>query len=92
MTQHLSIADAVIAFSRNDLHGLKSRIEGLGKNSHKCAIVYGKLPPEVRSGQAKLFNDRDSGASVLVASDAVGMGLNLYAPLAFHRNESPFLF
>jgi len=65
----------VIAFSRNDLHGLKGRIEALKK--HKCAIVYGKLPPEVRSGQAKLFNDKDSGADILVASDAVGMGLNL---------------
>lgn len=35
------------------------------------------LFPETRSQQAKLFNDPDSGFDVLVASDAVGMGLNL---------------
>ena len=28
--------------------------------------------------QAKLFNDPNSGYDVLVASDAVGMGLNLW--------------
>jgi ATP-dependent RNA helicase SUPV3L1/SUV3 len=39
--------------------------------------VYGSLPPETRSTQAALFNDRNSGYDVLVASDAIGMGLNL---------------
>jgi hypothetical protein len=32
---------------------------------------------ETRALQAKSFNDPDSGIDVLVASDAVGMGLNL---------------
>ncbi|CAG8837197.1 10071_t:CDS:2, partial [Racocetra persica] len=32
---------------------------------------------ETRSQQAKLFNDPNSGFDVLVASDAIGMGLNL---------------
>ena len=40
-------------------------------------MVYGALPPEMRRTQARLFNDPDSGYDVLVASDAVGMGLNL---------------
>ena len=44
---------------------------------HKCCVVYGALPPETRTQQAKLFNDPNSGYDVLVASDAVGMGLNL---------------
>ena len=44
---------------------------------HKCCVVYGALPPETRTQQAKLFNDPGSGYDVLVASDAVGMGLNL---------------
>ena len=49
--------------------------------------VYGALPPEARRAQAALFNgqggaDRESAAAraparVLVATDAVGMGLNL---------------
>ena len=44
---------------------------------HRCCVVYGALPPETRRQQAQLFNSAGSGYSVLVASDAVGMGLNL---------------
>jgi hypothetical protein len=44
----------------------------------RCAVIYGGLPPEARSEQARLFNDPKSGYDVLVASDAVGMGLNLH--------------
>jgi hypothetical protein len=43
-------------------------------------MVYGALPPESRRTQAALFNARADvwpRTSVLVASDAVGMGLNL---------------
>jgi ATP-dependent RNA helicase SUPV3L1/SUV3 len=40
-------------------------------------VVYGALPPEMRRLQARLFNDPSSRYDVLVASDAVGMGLNL---------------
>lgn len=32
---------------------------------------------ETRALQAKHFNDPDSGYDVMIASDAVGMGLNL---------------
>lgn len=39
--------------------------------------MYGNLPPETRVGQAALFNDPKSPYDVLVASDAIGMGLNL---------------
>jgi ATP-dependent RNA helicase SUPV3L1/SUV3 len=37
----------------------------------------GGLPPEARRKQAELFSAADSGFDVLVASDAIGMGLNL---------------
>jgi len=40
-------------------------------------VVYGALPPEMRRMQARLFNEPGNGYDVLVASDAVGMGLNL---------------
>lgn len=35
------------------------------------------MPSETRSTQARLFNDPNSGFDILVASDAIGMGLNL---------------
>lgn len=40
-------------------------------------MVYGALPPETRRQQARLFNEADNDFNLLVASDAVGMGLNL---------------
>lgn len=46
-------------------------------SKHRCCVVYGALPPETRTQQAKLFNELDNGYTVLVASDAIGMGLNL---------------
>ncbi|EFJ15262.1 hypothetical protein SELMODRAFT_422950 [Selaginella moellendorffii] len=42
-----------------------------------CSVVYGSLPPETRTKQAERFNKADEDFSILVASDAIGMGLNL---------------
>jgi ATP-dependent RNA helicase SUPV3L1/SUV3 len=42
----------------------------------RTCIVYGALPAETRRQQARLFNDPQSGANVLIASDAIGLGLN----------------
>ncbi|KAJ7778826.1 P-loop containing nucleoside triphosphate hydrolase protein [Mycena maculata] len=67
--------DAIVAFSRSAIFALKRQVES--KTDMKCAVVYGKLPPEIRSEQAALFNDRETGYDVLIGSDAIGMGLNL---------------
>lgn len=40
-----------------------------------CSMIYGGLPPETRRSQAEHFNNGTN--QVLVATDAVGMGLNL---------------
>lgn len=70
--------DCVVAFSRKKLFQLKNEIEVATKHKGiKCCIVYGGLPPDARREQARLFNDETSGWNVLVASDAIGMGLNL---------------
>lgn len=67
--------DCVVSFSRSGIFAMKKMIEE--KTGLRCAVVYGALPPETRAEQAKLFNEEGSGVDVLVASDAVGMGLNL---------------
>jgi len=67
--------DCVVTFSRRNIFALKRSIEE--QTGRRCAVVYGSLPPETRSTQARLFNDENSDYDVLVASDAVGMGLNL---------------
>ena len=67
--------DCIVAFSRNDIFSIKREIERDGR--FKCCVIYGTLPPGTRTTQAKLFNDPDSGYDILIASDAIGMGLNL---------------
>ncbi|KAE8694338.1 ATP-dependent RNA helicase SUV3L [Hibiscus syriacus] len=67
--------DCVVAFSRREIFEVKMAIEK--HTSHRCCVIYGALPPETRRQQANLFNDQDNEFDVLVASDAVGMGLNL---------------
>lgn len=67
--------DCVVAFSRNDIFAIKREIENT--TNYKCCVIYGKLPPQTRADQARRFNDPESGYDILVASDAIGMGLNL---------------
>ena len=67
--------DCVVVFSRVGIHTMKKEIERA--TQRRVAIVYGSLPPETRAQQARLFNDPTNDYDVLVASDAIGMGLNL---------------
>ncbi len=68
----LKLGDAVVAFSRRDVLMLRDQIAASGQ---AVSVIYGALPPEVRRREAERFAQ---GAShVLVATDAIGMGLNL---------------
>lgn len=73
--RNLRKGDCVVIFSRLGIRAMKADIERLTRK--RVAIVYGSLPPEIRAQQAKLFNDPDNDYDFLVASDAIGMGLNL---------------
>lgn len=64
----------VVAFSRKMVLTLKTRLEAKGRN---VSVVYGGLPPEVRRKQAERFAAGET--EICVATDAVGMGLNLPA-------------
>lgn len=68
--------DCIVSFSVMGIHALRRQIER--DTGRKVATVYGSLPPETRAQQARLFNDPDNDYDFLVASDAIGMGLNLY--------------
>ncbi|KAK5991504.1 ATP-dependent RNA helicase suv3 [Cladobotryum mycophilum] len=72
---NLQKGDCIVAFSRLNLHVLKKKVEE--STGRRCAIIYGSLPPEVRVQQAALFNDPNNDYDFIVASDAIGMGLNL---------------
>ncbi|KAF2265790.1 P-loop containing nucleoside triphosphate hydrolase protein [Lojkania enalia] len=73
--RRLEKGDCIVCFSVLGIHAMRREIEQ--KTGRKCAIVYGSLPPETRAQQARLFNDPDNDYDFLVASDAIGMGLNL---------------
>lgn len=75
--KYLEKGDCIVAFTILGIHALRREVEK--QTGKKCAIVYGSLPPETRAQQARLFNDPDNDYDFLVASDAIGMGLNLYA-------------
>lgn len=70
---NLKKGDALIAFSKRKILELKCKIEQT--TDLKVGIIYGALPPEIRSQEANGFNSGEY--DVLVASDAIGMGLNL---------------
>jgi ATP-dependent RNA helicase SUPV3L1/SUV3 len=64
--------DAVVAFSRNAVVDLQGQIR---RNGRSTAAIYGSLSPAVRRREAERF--RTGEADVLVATDAIGLGLNL---------------
>ena len=64
--------DAVVAFSRREVLTLR---DAIGSAGHPVSVIYGALPPEVRRREAERFATGES--HILVATDAIGMGLNL---------------
>jgi ATP-dependent RNA helicase SUPV3L1/SUV3 len=86
--RNLRKGDAVVAFSRVNIHQIKAGIEKA--TNRRCAIVYGSLPPETRASQAALFNEPDNDYDFLVASDAIGMGLNLEVKRVIFDSSNKF--
>lgn len=70
--EQLEKGDAVVAFSRKDVLTLSARFRHWG---YKVASIYGALSPEVRRHESERFLSGE--ANILVATDAIGMGLNL---------------
>ena len=68
----LQIGDAVIAFSRKDVLTFSAKFRQWG---FSVASIYGALSPEVRRHESERFCN--GAADILVATDAIGMGLNL---------------
>lgn len=66
--------DCIVCFSKNDIYSVSRGIEAIGK---EVAVIYGGLPPGTKLAQAAKFNDPNNSCKVLVATDAIGMGLNL---------------
>jgi len=68
---NLEKGTALIAFSRSDVLKLKQKLH----KKHKVSVIYGNLSPEVRRDEAKRFREKET--DILIATDAIAMGLNL---------------
>ena len=64
--------DALIVFSKRDVHAVASELQRKGIS---CSVIYGSLPYDVRHDEARKFMEGDT--QVVVATDAIGMGMNL---------------
>ena len=67
----LEASTAIVTFSRKEVLALKNKISP----KYSVSVVYGNLSPEVRREEAKRF--RDGQSEILIATDAIAMGLNL---------------
>ncbi len=64
--------DALIVFSRRNVHAIAGELKSMGIS---CSVIYGNLPYDVRQEEARRF--REGETDVVVATDAIGMGMNL---------------
>jgi len=63
---------AVVAFSAADVYAIAELIR---RRRGGCAVVMGRLSPRTRNAQVALYQERE--VDFLVATDAIGMGLNM---------------
>ncbi len=82
--KRLEPSTAIVAFSRRDVLALK---EQLGSR-YEVSVVYGNLSPEVRREEARRFREGES--QILVATDAIAMGLNLPIQTILFARDSKF--
>ncbi len=75
---------AVVAFSRRDVLSLKQQLS----EKYRVSVVYGNLSPEVRREEARRFREGES--EILVATDAIAMGLNLPIKTILFAKDNKF--
>ena len=63
---------AVVAFSAAEVYAIAELIR---RRKGGCAVVMGRLSPRTRNAQVALYQDKE--VDFLVATDAIGMGLNM---------------
>jgi ATP-dependent RNA helicase SUPV3L1/SUV3 len=63
---------AVVAFSAAEVYAIAELIR---RRRGGCAVVMGRLSPRTRNAQVALYQDQE--VDFLVATDAIGMGLNM---------------
>lgn len=72
MPEDVQPGDALVVFSRKSVHAVAAQVAACGM---RASVVYGALPHDVRHEEARRFLDGET--DVVVATDAIGMGMNL---------------
>ena len=72
MNKDVKCGDALITFSKKNVLAIAAALETRGI---KASVIYGNLPPKTRKEQVQLFAEGVN--EVVVATDAIGMGINL---------------
>ena len=85
MSKDVEPGDALIAFSKKNVLAIAASLEGRGI---KASVIYGNLPPQTRREQVRLFTEGVN--QVVVATDAIGMGINLPIRRIVFMNTSKF--
>jgi ATP-dependent RNA helicase SUPV3L1/SUV3 len=75
---------AIVAFSRREVLSLKQQLS----EKYRVSVVYGNLSPEVRREEARRFREGES--EILVATDAIAMGLNLPIKTLLFAKDNKF--
>ncbi len=76
---------AIIAFSTEEVYAIA---ELLRRQKGGCAIVMGSLSPKTRNSQVSLYQSGD--VDYLVATDAIGMGINMDLNSVYFSNLKKF--
>ncbi len=76
---------AIIAFSAEEVYGIAELIR---RQKGGAAIVMGSLSPKTRNAQVELYQSGD--VDFLVATDAIGMGINMDLDQVFFSNIKKF--
>ena len=76
---------AIIAFSTEEVYAIA---ELLRRQKGGCAIVMGSLSPKTRNSQVELYQSGD--VDYLVATDAIGMGINMDLNNVYFSNLKKF--
>ena len=85
MARDVELGDALIAFSKKNVLAIAAALEGRGI---KASVIYGNLPPQTRQEQVRLFTEGIN--QVVVATDAIGMGINLPIRRVIFMNSMKF--
>ncbi|MES1903787.1 MAG: ATP-dependent RNA helicase supv3l1, mitochondrial, partial [Paramarteilia canceri] len=72
-TSKIKNGDCIVCFSKESIYRVSERLK---KGNIKHAIIYGAMTPKAKTQQTQLFNNANTGVDALVATDAIGMGLN----------------